>query len=73
MLTFTSHWAQALSLAYLKNANNKRMYLTKDETKEPIVASQLPQDVLKGLCFNCDHRKRCTWKENRKVFCENFK
>lgn len=32
----------------------------------------LPQDMLKGLCFNCDHRKTCTWKDNRKLFCEHF-
>lgn len=30
------------------------------------------QEILKGLCFNCDHRKACTWKEDRKLFCEHF-
>ena len=32
----------------------------------------LPQDLLKGLCFNCDHRKSCEWKNNRKIYCEHF-
>lgn len=34
---------------------------------------KLTQEMLKGLCFNCDHRKNCTWKEDRKLFCEHFK
>lgn len=32
----------------------------------------ITQEMLKGLCFNCDHRKTCTWKEDRKLFCEHF-
>jgi hypothetical protein len=51
-----------------------------DLTKEKAIAAspnhtdqqRLPQEMLKGLCFNCDHRKYCTWKENRKLFCEHF-
>ncbi len=49
------------------------MNTIEEKTKQPIIAAQLPQDVIKGLCFNCDHRHNCSWKENRKVFCENFK
>jgi len=30
------------------------------------------QEMLKGLCFNCDNRKTCTWKEDRKIYCEHF-
>jgi hypothetical protein len=30
------------------------------------------QEMLKGLCFNCDHRKTCTLKEYRKLHCEHF-
>lgn len=32
----------------------------------------ISQEMLKGLCFNCDHRKTCTWKEDRKLLCEHF-
>ncbi len=32
----------------------------------------ISQEMLKGLCFNCDLRKTCTWKEDRKLFCEHF-
>ena len=30
------------------------------------------QEMIKGLCFNCDHQKSCTWKEHRKLVCEHF-
>lgn len=43
----------------------------KNPQKDP--PQKLTQEMLKGLCFNCDHRKNCSWKENRKYFCEHFK
>lgn len=33
---------------------------------------EIPSEILKGLCFNCDNRKTCSWKEERKLFCEHF-
>lgn len=33
---------------------------------------ELPSEILKGLCFNCENRKNCNWKEDRKLFCEHF-
>lgn len=29
-------------------------------------------DLLKSLCFNCDLRHNCIWKENRKLYCDHF-
>lgn len=52
------------------------MNLIKEKAKTTIPNKKLPhnftQEMLKGLCFNCDHRKHCTWKEDRKLFCEHF-
>lgn len=39
---------------------------------EMITADNLTQDILKSLCFNCDLRKSCSWKETRKLYCEHF-
>lgn len=33
---------------------------------------KIPSEILKGLCFNCENRKTCSWKEERKLFCEHF-
>lgn len=52
------------------------MTLIKDKVIEAIPKKEqrngISQEMLKGLCFNCDHRKYCTWKEDRKLFCEHF-
>jgi len=52
------------------------MNLTKEKAKVSIPNKNhhngVTQEMLKGLCFNCDHRKTCTWKEDRKVLCEHF-
>lgn len=32
----------------------------------------LPQDLLKSLCFNCDNRSHCMFVEKRKIYCELF-
>lgn len=32
----------------------------------------LPVELLKSLCFNCDNRFECKWKEQRKIYCEHF-
>ncbi len=52
------------------------MNLIKDKTQTTFSQKEyhngLTQEILKGLCFNCDHRKTCTWKENRKIYCEHF-
>ncbi len=29
-------------------------------------------ELFKTLCFNCDLRHQCTWKGNRKMYCEHF-
>ena len=29
-------------------------------------------EMLKSLCFNCDNRPHCKWKEERKIYCEHF-
>jgi hypothetical protein len=42
-------------------------------SKETELAHSLPPEILKGLCFNCDHRTDCTWKEERKFNCEHFR
>ncbi|MCB7480341.1 hypothetical protein [Christiangramia sediminis] len=52
------------------------MNLIKEKAKTNIPKRKhlngVTQEMLKGLCFNCDHRKTCTWKENRKIYCEHF-
>lgn len=52
------------------------MNLIKERVKSTIpnekLHNEVPQEILKGLCFNCDHRKTCTWKEDRKIYCEHF-
>ena len=30
------------------------------------------QEMLKSLCFNCENRNACSWKEERKIYCEHF-
>ena len=32
----------------------------------------LTSEMLKSLCFNCDNRKHCTWKDDRKRYCQHF-
>lgn len=29
-------------------------------------------EMLKGLCFNCDFSQNCSWKASRKLYCEHF-
>ncbi|WP_189604013.1 hypothetical protein [Salinimicrobium marinum] len=50
------------------------------QTKTPVartleaeeVSVPLTREMLKSLCFNCDNRRHCIWKEERKVTCEHF-
>ncbi|WP_367768385.1 hypothetical protein AB3G33_08925 [Flavobacterium sp. WC2421] len=30
-------------------------------------------DVIRGLCINCDKKAHCAWQGNNKVFCEHYK
>jgi len=52
------------------------MHLIKEIAKATIPNREHPegisQEMLKGLCFNCDNRRTCTWKEDRKFHCEHF-
>lgn len=32
----------------------------------------IPKDLLKSLCFNCDNRSHCNFVEKRKIYCELF-
>ncbi len=32
----------------------------------------LPTDLLRSLCFNCDNRSHCIFVESRKIYCELF-
>lgn len=32
----------------------------------------LPHEMLKSLCFNCDNRSHCNFVEKRKIYCELF-
>ncbi|UBZ07274.1 hypothetical protein LDL76_00845 [Salegentibacter mishustinae] len=29
-------------------------------------------ELFKTLCFNCDLRHHCSWKDHRKMYCEHF-
>ncbi|MDT0686023.1 hypothetical protein [Autumnicola psychrophila] len=42
------------------------------QKQQPIMDLHVTQEMLKGLCFNCDNRRSCVWKENRKLYCEHF-
>ncbi len=33
---------------------------------------QAESDLFKALCFNCDLRHNCSWKQHRKMYCEHF-
>lgn len=36
------------------------------------ITVNLPVDLLKSLCFNCDNRSHCSYVEKRKIYCELF-
>jgi len=52
------------------------MNLIKEKAKATVKNKEhhngVTQEMLKGLCFNCDHRKTCTFKGERKLYCEHF-
>lgn len=52
------------------------MNLTKEKTQNNSYANShqfnVTQEMLKSLCFNCESRNTCTWKEERKIYCEHF-
>ena len=33
---------------------------------------RIPNEMLKSLCFNCDNRPHCVWKDERKIYCRHF-
>ena len=40
--------------------------------EEAINLEDAGSELFKTLCFNCDFRHNCIWKENRKMYCEHF-
>ncbi|WP_157893315.1 hypothetical protein [Salegentibacter sediminis] len=52
--------------------NMPEMPVTKVLEELPDNLPRPGNDLLKSLCFNCDLRHQCTWKETRKLYCEHF-
>ncbi|WP_175545979.1 hypothetical protein [Salegentibacter echinorum] len=40
--------------------------------EESINLEAAGSELFKTLCFNCNFRHNCSWKENRKMYCEHF-